>query len=275
MNPFGGSNLEEKYERLKDYLSGLKSAAIAFSGGVDSTFLLFAAKEALGNRAIAITANSDLFPEREHKEALDFAKKYHMKQIVFDVDEFEIEGFANNPENRCYLCKKTIFSQIKKLAKENGALYVAEGSNMDDNGDYRPGMKAIAELEIKSPLRQVGLYKEEIRELSKKLGLPTWEKPSFACLASRFVYGEKITREKLQIVGKAEQFLLDLGFRQVRVRLHHNIARIETDSFELDRFLNKEMRELVNNRLKELGFQYISLDLQGYRTGSMNEVIIE
>jgi uncharacterized protein len=268
------NNLKNKYEELKNYLKELGSVAVAFSGGVDSTFLMFAAKEALGDNAIAITANSDLFPKREHHEAIDFTKNQGIKHIIFEADEFAIEGFASNPENRCYLCKKTIFSTIQQLAEENGATYVAEGSNMDDNGDYRPGMQAITELQVKSPLRYVELYKDEIRSLSREFGLNTWSKPSFACLASRFVYGEEITKAKLNLVGKSEQFLLDLGFRQVRVRIHNNLARIEMEPSEFGKLMNSETRELISKKLKEFGFQYVSLDLQGYRTGSMNEMLL-
>jgi uncharacterized protein len=267
-------NLKNKYEELKKYLKELGSIAVAFSGGVDSTLLMFAAKEALGDKAIAITANSDLFPKREHNEAIEFTRMHGIKHIIFEADEFAIEGFASNPENRCYLCKKTIFSTIQQLAKQNGVNYVVEGSNMDDIGDYRPGMQAIAELQIKSPLQHAELYKDEIRILSREFDLDTWSKPSFACLASRFVYGEEITKAKLNMVGISEQFLLDLGFRQVRVRIHNNLARIEIDPSENDKLMNAETRELIDKKLKEFGFQYVSLDLQGYRTGSMNEMIL-
>ncbi len=267
-------NLDKKLNKLRKYLRSLGSVAVAFSSGVDSTFLLKVAHEELGDKAIAITATSGLFPKRETEEASNFCKINGIKQITVVSEEFNIPEFRHNPVNRCYLCKKELFTKIISLAKENGIEYVCEGSNMDDNGDYRPGLKAVAELGVKSPLRECQLYKEEIRELSKELELPTWNKQSFACLASRFAYGEEINEKKLGMVDKAEQTLLDLGFKQLRVRIHgEKLARIEVLPSELEKLLGH--RDEITRALKDAGFAYITMDLQGYRTGAMNEVIPE
>lgn len=260
--------IDEKFIALKKYLCELESVAIAFSSGVDSTFLLKVAHDELGEKVLAITAKSNLFPQREIAESKNFCEREKIRQIIFDVDELKIPEFEKNPPNRCYLCKKNIFAEIKKIAAENKIFHVAEGSNMDDVGDYRPGLKAIAELEIKSPLREAELYKKEIRELSKKLNLSTFDKPSFACLASRFVYGEKITAEKLLQVERAEEFLREKNFKQFRVRIHGNLARIEILPNEFEKIF--PIREDIVENFKNFGFDYISLDLQGYRTGSMN-----
>lgn len=265
--------LHTKLEALKEYINSLGSLAVAFSGGVDSTFLTHVAHEVLGDRMIAVTAVSASFPERERNEAIAFCKSEGIRHLTVRSEELEIEGFRHNPTNRCYLCKKEFFSEIIEIAKENGAAYVAEGSNMDDNGDYRPGLTAVAELGVKSPLRHAKLYKSEIRELSREMGLPTWDKQSFACLSSRVVYGEEITEEKLHMVDRAEQLLLDLGFRQVRVRIHGLIARIEVMPEEFEKMIRPEIRGLITRSFKEYGFSYVTMDLTGYRTGSMNETL--
>jgi uncharacterized protein len=269
------THLAEKETRLEEILLSLKSAAVAFSGGVDSTFLLQAAYDALGGRVAAVTGRSPSFPERELEAARRFTSERGITHLEVDSEELEIAGFAANPVNRCYLCKKELFAKILKVAEENGLKAVLEASNLDDEGDYRPGLRAIRELGVHSPLREAGFTKSDIRALSRDWGLPTWDKPSFACLASRFPYGEAITREGLQKVDSAEMFLLSLGCRQVRVRCHDQgrLARIEVDEEGLDLLAAPGRRRLVADKFSSLGFTYITLDLNGYRTGSLNEAL--
>jgi uncharacterized protein len=265
--------LHEKLDKLKELLKELKSVVVAYSGGVDSTFLIKVAYDVLGENAVAVTARSSTYPEREFNEAVRYIKDIGAKHIVIISEELEIEGFAKNPTNRCYYCKKELFSKIKAIAEENNINAVLDGSNLDDTGDYRPGMIAAKELQVVSPLKECGLTKNDIRALSKEMGIPTWSKPSFACLSSRFPYGNEITEPKLKMVEKAEQFLLDIGFIQVRVRHHEEIARIEVAIEEREKFFNADLMDKVAEEFKKIGYKYVTLDLQGYRTGSMNEVI--
>ncbi len=264
---------QNKLESLKEILKRMGKLAIAYSGGVDSTFLLKVAHDTLKDNVIAITARSSTYPEREYNEAVAFAKKLGAKHISIVSEELDIEGFSGNPVNRCYFCKKELFTKIGQVARQHGIAYVADGSNTDDLGDYRPGMVAMKEFGVVSPLREADMSKDDIRVLSKRMNLPTWDKQPFACLASRFPYGQEITHEKLGMIDKAEQYLLDLGFRQVRVRMHEDMARIEVATSERKKFFDEAVMDKVHNRMKEIGFKYVALDLKGYRTGSMNEVL--
>ena len=264
-----------KKKALEGILQGYGRVAVAFSGGVDSTFLLMAAREALGEDAFAVTAVAGIFPAREAREAQELCKKEGIRQILVPVQALEIPGFRENPPDRCYLCKKSLFSRMQETARSQGGAVLCEGSNMDDRGDYRPGLLAIKELGIKSPLREAGLYKREIRFLLQEMGLPTWDKPSCACLASRFPYKETITEEGLSRVDQAEEFLLGLGFSQMRVRVHGNLARIEVLEEDIPRLAGEGTRLAVQKRFRALGFAYVTMDLLGYRTGSLNEVLSE
>ncbi len=273
------SNIREKSEKLKKSILEKGSVAVAFSGGVDSTFLLKVAHEVLGDKCIAVTAKSPAFPKSEHDDTVAFCREENIRQIIIDSGELELEEYRSNPKDRCYFCKRHIFTKILGIAEENGIDCVAEGSNMDDDSDYRPGHKAIKELGIFSPLRNAGLYKSEIRELSKEYGLRTWNKQSFACLASRFPYGETINEKKLAMVAKAEEILRANGFVQYRVRIHEllsgkgYLARIEVPAKDISRLVSEPCISCIRREFRKTGFSYITADMDGYRTGSMNEVL--
>ena len=261
---------KEKLEALQETLRSYEKVAVAFSAGVDSTFLLAVAHEVLGNNALAITAQSPVFPAREHDEALDFCAQRGIRQIVFDADQFSVNGFAENPPERCYICKRSLFESICTKAHAEGFDIVVDGSNTDDLNDYRPGHKTLQELGIQSPLVACGFSKQDIRDASAAMGLPTATKQSFACLATRIPYGEAITPEKLATIDAAEQILLDLGLSVVRVRLNGSEGRIETKPEDFKLVL--ENREHIVARFKECGLDSATLDLRGYRTGSMNKL---
>lgn len=264
--------INDKYNNLISYMKSLGSVVVAFSGGVDSTFLLKAAKEALGEKAAALTVVSPYIPTWEIEEAKELVKSIEVRheflQVPVIMDEIKF-----NPEDRCYLCKKAIFTKISSFAKENGYKYVVDGTNFDDIKDYRPGLRALKELEIKSPLLENQLTKDEIRKLSKELGLKTWDKPPYACLLSRIPYGTEIKEEELRKIEKSERYLMDIGLKAVRVRAHGDLARIEVPKEEIEKLFNKELLAEITQNLKGFGFKYVSLDMEGYRTGSLNETI--
>jgi len=268
------SELKAKTEKLKGIFQSMGRVLVAYSGGVDSTLLLKVAKDTLGDEnVIAVTALSPLYPERELMGAERVAQEMGVRHLLIESNELEIPGFSKNPPNRCYYCKRELFGELVNLAKKESISSVVEGSTLDDEKDHRPGKKAVHELGVRSPLKEARFTKTDVRELSKILGLPTWDKPSFACLASRFPYGEEITPEGLRMVNEAEDFLFGLGFKQVRVRHYQNLARIEILQEEMGRLMEGSLREGVVSTLKKIGYQYVTLDLQGFRSGSMNEVL--
>jgi uncharacterized protein len=266
--------LENKYNRLKTLLGELGKIVIGFSGGVDSTLLLKVAVDTLGSNAIAVIGKSETYPAQEYKEALELIGLIGAKFLEVQTEETDNIKFRENPVDRCYYCKSELFSKLHKIAEAQNITWIADGSIVDDLKDFRPGSRATAEQNVRSPLLESGFTKEDVRELSKHLGLPTWDKPSFACLSSRFPYGFGITKEALSKIDQAETFLRSVGFRAFRVRHHdEKTARIEVLPTEIPRILDPDIRNSIIEKLKTLGFIYITLDLQGYRTGSMNEVL--
>jgi uncharacterized protein len=268
--------LEEKYQRLLNWFKDKKGVLVAFSGGVDSTLVAYAAKTVLGDKALAVTANSPLLPPGELEEAKKLAKLMGIRHKIIEVNELENKHLVENPPNRCYYCKKELMETLLKIASEEGLEVVVDGTNADDMQSYRPGIKALRELGIRSPLAEVGLKKDEIRAISKTLGLPTADKPPVACLASRFPYGRKITPEAVKRVGEAETIVRRLaGVKLVRVRDHGEIARIEIAREERRKLFNEKLLDEISKRLKELGFLYVTMELEGYVSGSLDKMVLK
>ena len=267
--------VEDKLSKLKEIVSKLESVVVAFSGGVDSTLVAKVCYDTLKDNSIAVTARSETYPDFEFKESQKLAREIGIKHLVVDTSELAIEGFANNPPERCYFCKTELFGKLKEIAKEHGFLNVADGANLDDTQEFRPGLKASKELNVRSPLKEAGLKKEDIRKVSKLLNLPNWNKPAYACLSSRFPYGQSITEEKISMVSEAETYLRGLGLIQFRVRHHETIARIEILPEDIHILTNSPAREELTAKFKKIGFTYVTLDLEGYRSGSMNEILSE
>ncbi len=266
-------NIDNKYNKLQSILTEMEEAVIAYSGGVDSAFLLKVAVDVLGDKAQAVLAVSPTYPSREFEKAKEVAAAIGAKLTIIETNEMEDDKFRSNPVNRCYFCKSELFTEITKLAKTNRYKNLVDGSNFDDLGDHRPGMKALKEQGVRSPLQEAGLNKAEIRELSNRLGLPTWDKDALACLSSRFPYGETIDLQKLRMVDEIENYMFDLGFRNIRARHQKTTLKIEVSPACLKRFFEDETRQKVVAKAKSLGYKYVTVDLEGYRQGSMNEVL--
>lgn len=263
--------LSTKLESLESILLDMKSVLVAYSGGADSTFLLKVALNVLGDKVLAVTGTSETYTPRELEDAKQNAELLGAKQVIIGTCELEDENFAANPPERCFYCKSELFSKLVALAKQHDLNYVADGSNYEDLNDFRPGMKAAAKFGVRSPLKEAKLMKEDIRQLSREMNLPTWDKPPQPCLSTRFPYGTTITKEKLTTVELAEQFLAELGLKQFRVRVHDDIARIEVPREDMPLFIDDDVSKRIVDRFKTLGYTYITLDIQGYRMGSMNE----
>jgi pyridinium-3,5-biscarboxylic acid mononucleotide sulfurtransferase len=272
MNTAIDPQLADKLAHLERVLASLESAVVAFSGGVDSSLLLTVAVEVLGARVLAVTATSETYPERELIEARSLARQLAVRHREVVSEELDIPEFKHNPRNRCYYCKKELFGKLRAIAAEEGLSHVLDGTNIDDRSDHRPGRQAAEELGVRSPLDEAGFTKDDIRELSRQLGLPSWDKPAFACLSSRFPYGTAITAERVNRVGRAEEALRELGFRVLRVRYHDSVARLELGPEEFALACGP-LRDEVCRLVMESGFVYVAIDLQGYRTGSMNEAV--
>lgn len=264
------SGAEEKLKKLRELLSEMGGIALAYSGGVDSTFLLKVAHDCLGDKALAMIGRSDTMPKREFEFAVETASAIGARYVIVDTEELDEEDFRSNPPERCFFCKRELFGKLRALADVEGLDWIADGANLDDTGDYRPGLEAGARLGVRSPLIEAHMTKEDIRALSKEAGLPTWDKPSKACLSSRLPFGAEITLEKLAAIEEAENFLEDSGFKEIRVRHHGEIARVEVNKGQISRLASPGVREKVVSKLKTLGFKYIALDLAGYSTGSFN-----
>ncbi|MBI2471184.1 MAG: ATP-dependent sacrificial sulfur transferase LarE [Planctomycetes bacterium] len=265
---------DEKLKKLRDIIKDFESVVVAFSGGVDSSLVAKVCYDVLGDKAIAVTARSETYPAYEYEEAVKIAKEIGVPHMTIDTSELGIKGFAENPPNRCYFCKSELFGKLREIAGEKGYKNVADGANLDDAGEYRPGLDAAKELEVRSPLKESGLRKADIREISKYLNLSNWNKPSYACMSSRFPYGQSITEEKLTIVAAAENYLRNIGLKQFRVRHHDTIARIEVLPEDIPLLLQNGNRNELVRKFKDIGYKYVTIDLEGYRSGSMNEVLI-